>query len=365
MEIEKVEDSIHKFEQKKEFHEVKLKTRQSFREDQVALERRLSKYRVKPKGIMSAENADGRTNGHGSGHRTPDSEKADTTGVDGLQSQLESIVIDISDEKRDERSRNSSINIDSEINGDHIYAVENDELVRNEAKTEGVPQNGLENKGYTDSRTDVRLTANGSDNDIGHTLSPRVNGHTGQPNGYPNGPYTKTAVVSNGGKHLTQNGHPAASHSTLIMRPKVNGHPRTSMTPEPRLKLAGIYQKNPKLTGASTEHLDTISLRGSKSGKVIVDYGLLTPIPAAEVTSLPADGNLCGQNVREMVTIFRLLHVPDPVVCRLSACKVDGKRFSLFSDKELAELGMGNPVIKYFRDRSSNIKKKRKNLFIL
>jgi len=94
-------------------------------------------------------------------------------------------------------------------------------------------------------------------------------------------------------------------------------------------------------------------------------FCLVPTIPGAEVTSLPKDGNLCAFSVLEMVTIFRMLQLPDELICRLSACKVDGKRFAMFSDKELDEMRMGNPIIKYFRDRSAASRKKRKNLFIL
>ena len=63
-----LEESIKKFETKKEFVAVKLKTRQSFREDQVALERRLSKYREKPARKMSDGTPEARTNCHVNGH---------------------------------------------------------------------------------------------------------------------------------------------------------------------------------------------------------------------------------------------------------------------------------------------------------
>lgn len=83
------------------------------------------------------------------------------------------------------------------------------------------------------------------------------------------------------------------------------------------------------------------------------------------MTSLPADGNLLPFSVAQMVTIFRLLHLPGELIYRLSKSKVDGRRFARFSDQELEDLGMNNPIIRYFRDRSVQKPSRRKKLFAL
>lgn len=57
-------------------------------------------------------------------------------------------------------------------------------------------------------------------------------------------------------------------------------------------------------------------------------------------------------SVQQMVTIFRLLNVREEVVHRLSNNNIDGKKFSMFTDKDLKTLGILNPIVCYFRDRS-------------
>ena len=75
-------------------------------------------------------------------------------------------------------------------------------------------------------------------------------------------------------------------------------------------------------------------------------------LPAADVSGLPKDGSLRDFSVPQMVTIFRLLNVREEIVHRLYDNKIDGKRFSKFTDKDLKTLGILNPVVCYFRDRS-------------
>ena len=75
-------------------------------------------------------------------------------------------------------------------------------------------------------------------------------------------------------------------------------------------------------------------------------------LPAAEITEIPKDGNLRHFSVQQMVTIFRLLNVREDIVHRLFNSNIDGKRFSLFTDKDLKTLGVLNPIVTYFRDRS-------------
>lgn len=83
------------------------------------------------------------------------------------------------------------------------------------------------------------------------------------------------------------------------------------------------------------------------------------------MTSIPADGNLGEFSVEQMVTMFRHLRLPEELVYRLNKCKVDGKRFSVFTDTELSDLGMNNPIIRYFRDRTAQKHKKKQAKFML
>lgn len=50
--------------------------------------------------------------------------------------------------------------------------------------------------------------------------------------------------------------------------------------------------------------------------------------------------------------------VSDRIVNHLRKKSVDGKRFSRLSDSELENVGIKNPIIIYFRDKSSAKSKK-------
>ena len=258
---------IQKFESKKEFREVKIKTRQSFREDQEALDKRLSKYR-KRGAKMSSVDTDGRTNGQVdnqniNGHTSEDNDN----GVDGVNSRLESIVIDIKEETVDSRSRNNSeggVCTDTTIRGARDRIPDTNVLIETDGRSDVVTQNGQINNGYMDSMTDVRLTAS---NDHGNDRTPPSSHHDGHSTGSQSSLTSQNQMTTNG--HKDQNGYTANGYSALVMRPKSNGHIRAAMTPEPRPKLTtGIYQKNPKLTGSTSDHLDNISLKGGRSGYV-------------------------------------------------------------------------------------------------
>jgi hypothetical protein len=78
-----------------------------------------------------------------------------------------------------------------------------------------------------------------------------------------NGSAPAKGVIPNGHTFL-HNGQTSAP-SNFLVGTTGNRHLAAAMTPEPRIKsFKGIYQKNPKLTAASTEHLDNISLKGFK-----------------------------------------------------------------------------------------------------
>lgn len=333
-----IQESIHHFEHKKEFREVKLKTRQSFREDQVALERRLSK----------------RTDGRRTVNSMPNGETSGETKANGVISKLESIVLDIGVEKEKKKSTDEITVSESDENSSRKNSVNSDKLLDEERKIVQKGPNDTNQKVKTNDKTEVINV-------------PHQNGYITDGNQNLNGSYGLVPNVHS----LIQNGQ-SSGPSTLVMRPKVTVQARPAMTPEPRLKsLRGIYQKNPKLTASSTEHLDNVSLNGFKltanayGQKTEYQKVTVPVIPGAEVTSIPADGNLSGFNTEQMVTVFRLLKLPEELVYRLSKCKVDGKRFSVFSDTELRDMGMNNPIIRYFRDRTAQRAKKKPPKFML
>lgn len=227
-----IKESIENFEHKKEFRVVKLKTRQSFREDQVALERRLSKR------------TDGRT--HKVGMTNEELKDDKNRNENGVPSKLESIVLDIGIEKEKE--------IESETSTNGVSVMVNEENV-----SQKVP---VDNCAYIDE-TENSQKETDDKNNTGFTNGQSETSKVSYQNGYINqhGSNRSNGLVPNG-HAMVQNGQ-STGLTNLVKRPKVAVQPRTAMTPEPRLKsLKGIYQKNPKLTATSTEHLDNVSLKG-------------------------------------------------------------------------------------------------------
>lgn len=349
-----IEESIQKYENKKQFCEVKLRTRQSFREDQAALERRLSR-----RGDSGA-----RKNMQNGDAKSSDVEcLPESSEIKVSLSTLENIVVDLDQEKNlDDLKSGSMDKLVVEDGGQELtgnYSRYNRAFSDEECRTV-VQESSLNGREHHDAN--VKITN-------GHiTGADAVNGFKGQ--GYFTGEMV-APTFNEPTLQMTIN-RQVDSGSTLINRPRINTQARFAMTPEPRLKAAkGIYQKNPKLMASSTEHLDSVSMKGLRpptlthGQRIVTSQLAVLPIPAAEVTSLPPDGNLCIFGVEQMVTVFRMLNLPEELIYRLHKCNVDGKRFAIFTDAELQELGMNNPIIRYFRDRSSQKLRRKVPKFIL
>lgn len=79
-------------------------------------------------------------------------------------------------------------------------------------------------------------------------------------------------------------------------------------------------------------------------------------IPENEIT-IPKDGNLSSFNTEEMITFFRHMGVEDKIVNHLQRKGLTGKKFSSLKDADLETIGIKNPIISYFRDKSKSSKK--------
>ena len=230
-----VVESIKEFEIKKEFREVKLKTRQSFREDQAALERRLSR--------RDTSMSNGVKNGHAeNGHE----EKSEIDNTDNcVLSKLEGIVVDISAEKDKEKK-----NTDDEV----IVLNSDDSRSRINSIDNKIVLNG--GNGTNDTKSNSK-TVSSEKIPISHQID-----HSAQQYKM-NGTVPATEVIHNG--HTVLHNGQTSAPSNYHLRVNGNRQLDVAMTQEPRIKsFKGIYQKNPKLTSASTEHLDNISLKGFK-----------------------------------------------------------------------------------------------------
>lgn len=126
--------------------------------------------------------------------------------------------------------------------------------------------------------------------------------------------------------------------------------------------MRGFWVSRCKVTKLVSDHVNDVKWY---LYHLFIKINVVPVIPGAEVTSIPADGNLGEFSVEQMVTMFRHLRLPEELVYRLNKCKVDGKRFSVFTDTELSDLGMNNPIIRYFRDRTAQKHKKKPAKFML
>lgn len=259
MEQDSVKKSIQIFENKKEFRAVKLTTKKSFREDQAALDKRLTKYRNSLEQSMSSTDTvdvDRQVNGHDS-----DADKnvvKDNAQDEGFEesSKLENIVLDVGD---DQKVKTETDLASEEMDGE-----------RRKSLDESVSSSGLGTE-VSDKSPDSHTH--------GETLeqTENVNGteekiHTSENRSQTTGHQPLQTTLS--GTRL-QNGallNVRGSHQApLVTRPRVNGQIsgqfNGSISPDPKIKLLkGIYQKNPKLTAGSTDHLDNISLKSFRSG---------------------------------------------------------------------------------------------------
>lgn len=248
-------ESIQNFENKQEFRVVKLKTRQSFREDQAALDRRLSKVRMKHNAVQEMDLPNGVTNGQPNGVTNG---HIGHVGDKSALSKLESIVLDINTEMEEETTRKNST-VD-------VIANETDETRSCNISVDNninVGDNMQENAKYMSSGVLVNGQLRSQHVSVQHRLDVEQTRQTTQQKQQH---HINDSRVANGsvpsGHVILQNGQPFG-HSTLLIRPKITGQARAAMTPEPRLKsFKGIYQKNPKLSTASTDHLDNVSLTG-------------------------------------------------------------------------------------------------------
>lgn len=268
-----MEQSIQNFENKKEFREVKLSTKKSFREDQAALDARLSKYRNMSDRKKSETDTDDLEDSNEHVHgQAVDSEKdilldSGYEEIARSNAGLDNIVLDLSDEADDkERTSSTDDHVGNEsvkkCDNETVNAVNNEEnksdlVTKQVCSDEKVTQNGDVN-GSDSQQTNGSHKLQTTSQNGGNISNSRGNnsdhiGNVSVPNGHISHHTEHSSVLS--GSKIQSNGH------------AVNGH--RPITPEPKIKmLRGIYQKNPKLNAGSTDHLDTISLRSFRPGYV-------------------------------------------------------------------------------------------------
>ena len=72
-------------------------------------------------------------------------------------------------------------------------------------------------------------------------------------------------------------------------------------------------------------------------------------LPIAVKVSIPQDGNLYNFSIKKMAEFFRQMRLGDDTVRALIKDKVDGRRFSKFSEADLERYGLMHPLVIHFR----------------
>ena len=68
--------------------------------------------------------------------------------------------------------------------------------------------------------------------------------------------------------------------------------------------------------------------------------------------SIPGDGNIHSFSSDELSQFFRHLRIDEYIVQRLNNKRLDGRKFAKLKDKDLEDIGIKNPIICYFRNKS-------------
>ncbi|XP_021350895.1 serine/arginine-rich splicing factor 6-like [Mizuhopecten yessoensis] len=118
---------------------------------------------------------------------------------------------------------------------------------------------------------------------------------------------------------------------------------RTSTTPSP--------SQAPKSHSTSFDSKPAVNGDAEMNGAPPPSPGGVVPDTPRSI-QIPGDGNLQNFSVDEMSVFFRCMKVDELIIQRLKRKKMDGKRFSRLKDTDLEEIGIKNPIMSYFRDRS-------------
>ncbi|XP_060072342.1 uncharacterized protein LOC132552210 [Ylistrum balloti] len=150
------------------------------------------------------------------------------------------------------------------------------------------------------------------------------------------------------------------SHASNVSPNKAPSTTRTSTMPSPSTPpcpsttrasptLSPSLKSKPHSTSSNSKHAvngdtETNGAPPNSPGGVVPD----TP----RTIQIPGDGNIQNFSADEMTVFFRCMKIDELIIQRLRRKKMDGKRFARLKDTDLEEIGIKNPVISYFRDRS-------------
>ncbi|BFZ16402.1 hypothetical protein BsWGS_19441 [Bradybaena similaris] len=153
-----------------------------------------------------------------------------------------------------------------------------------------------------------------------------------------------------------------ASRQELVLArgSELIGESRTELSPT-WVKHQIVY---PETTTNHVKHPPDSGIHNAKSNKRSSVPTITTDLIPAENITIPSDANISTFTCDQLATFLRCLKIEDRIISHLHRKQVDGKRFSKLKDSELETLGINNPVVAFFRNKS-NIKSKGKGPFML
>ncbi|GFO11332.1 hypothetical protein PoB_003783700 [Plakobranchus ocellatus] len=122
--------------------------------------------------------------------------------------------------------------------------------------------------------------------------------------------------------------------------------------------------QNPGSAGSVVSTSNGTGTAKARAAKSPYTSPSLENIPVEEIR-IPESANISSFTCDQLANFLRCFNVEGRVISHLHRKQVDGKRFSRLKDSELESLGMKNPVITYFRDKSHVKTAKRTNFFLL
>ncbi|CAE1178288.1 unnamed protein product [Acanthosepion pharaonis] len=76
---------------------------------------------------------------------------------------------------------------------------------------------------------------------------------------------------------------------------------------------------------------------------------------------VPKDGNLSGLSCRDICSVLSCMNFNPSIIARIKNHRINGKSFAKLTDDDLRDLGIYNPVIQHFRNKS----KRKHGIFML
>lgn len=138
------------------------------------------------------------------------------------------------------------------------------------------------------------------------------------------------------------------SRPTLSNRPNQGGYNGTLITPEAVCK--SLHNK--KTGGSIYSGVSTARAKIQRSHQHVHHL--------ERIVEVPKDGNLSSFSCKELCSVLSCMKFNPSVIARIKNHRINGRTFGKLTDDELRDLGINNPIVQHFRNKS-----KRKNCIFM